>query len=179
MVSVGNFNIHLLLTANYMTREGSSTRTHPTSIKVSHTPATTTAFINPPLLIQLLISSNLSYIILIYLCCLPAPLPTLFFLVSYLTMVNTHIKNKVTHLAAPVMTKAAKEKAGIQPKCPKRLMKAKTIWQLQTCIAALENPNKESPSQKPLLCTMVILSLTCAEHLQCSVSERGQSTTRC
>ena len=93
-------------------------------------------------------------------------------------MVNTRIKNKVAHPAAPVMTKAAKEKAGIQPKRPKRLTKAETIRQLQARIAALENPNEESPSQEPLVCTMVILSLTHAGHLRHSVSERGQSATR-
>lgn len=67
---------------------------------------------------------------------------------------STCAKNKFAHPAAPVMTKAAKQKAGIKTKqCPKKKMKDEMIRELQAQLAALVNPDKESFSKEPLVCT--------------------------
>ena len=67
-------------------------------------------------------------------------------------MVSTRTKNKLCHPAAPVMTNAAKEKAGIKTKRrQKRVTKDETIRQLQARIAALEDPDGDSFSQEPLV----------------------------
>ena len=68
------------------------------------------------------------------------------------TMVSTRPKNKDAHPAAPVMTKAAKQKAGIKTKQrTKKVTKDETIRVLQARLAALENPDGESFSQEPLV----------------------------
>lgn len=79
---------------------------------------------------------------------------TLFFLIPYLPMVaSTRLKNKLAHPAAPVMTTAAKQKAGIKTKPrPRRVTKDQTIRELQARIAALENPDEEPFSKEPLVC---------------------------
>lgn len=65
---------------------------------------------------------------------------------------STRPKNKTAHPAAPVMTNAAKKKAGIRIKPPqKRVTKDQTIRELQARIAALENPDEEPFSKEPLV----------------------------
>ena len=70
-------------------------------------------------------------------------------------MVSTCGKNKSAHPAAPVMTAAAKEKAGIKTvKRRTRVTKDKTIRELRARIAALENlDSEESFSKEPLVRT--------------------------
>ena len=66
---------------------------------------------------------------------------------------STRAKNKLAHPAAPIMTEAAKRKAGIKHKQrPKRVTKDETIRQLQAQIAALKNPEGETFSKEPLVC---------------------------
>ena len=77
-----------------------------------------------------------------------------FFQLFHSTMVSTRTKNKTAHPAAPVMTKAAKEKAGIKMKpTQRRVMKDQTIRKLQARIAALKNPDEGEFSKEPLVCT--------------------------
>ena len=71
---------------------------------------------------------------------------------SFPTMVSTHGKNKLAHPAAPVMTTAAKRKAGIKtnPR-PKRVTKDQTIAELRARLAAFENPGETAFSKEPLV----------------------------
>ena len=94
---------------------------------------------------------SISFHSLIYLC--SSALSTCFQLSSYPTMVaTTRPKNKLKHPAAPVMTPVAKEKAGIKTKrCPKKVTKDETIWELLARLAALENPTDEPFSKDPLV----------------------------
>lgn len=65
---------------------------------------------------------------------------------------STRLKNKLAHPAAPVMTAAAKEKAGIKiRRRPKKVTKDETIRELQARINALENPSEETYSKEPLV----------------------------
>ena len=65
---------------------------------------------------------------------------------------TTHPKNKLSHPAAPVMTQAAKKKAGIKVKQrPKKATKDDTIQELRAHIAALENPDEGPFSKEPLV----------------------------
>lgn len=65
---------------------------------------------------------------------------------------STRPKNKLTHPAAPVMTEAAKQKAGIKAKRrPKKATKDEPIRELQARIDALENPGEEAYSKEPLV----------------------------
>jgi hypothetical protein len=67
-------------------------------------------------------------------------------------MVSTRQKNKSTHPATPIMTKAAKQKAGIPVKQrPKRVTKDETIRRLEARITSLENPDQEPFSEEPLV----------------------------
>ena len=69
---------------------------------------------------------------------------------------STCQKNKTVHPAAPVMTAAAKRKAGIKAKAPpksKRVTKNQTIKELLARIDALENPDGEPFSKEPLVRT--------------------------
>ena len=71
------------------------------------------------------------------------------------TMVRqTWPKNKIAHPTAPVMSKAAKVKAGIIPAKPrsKRMMKDARIQELEAQIAQFENPNDPHPSKEPSVC---------------------------
>ena len=74
-------------------------------------------------------------------------------------MVSTRPGNKSAHPAAPVMTAAAKQKAGIKTtQRRKRVTKDETIRQLQARITALENPDsEESFSKEPLVCVTCLL----------------------
>lgn len=65
---------------------------------------------------------------------------------------TTRAKNKTSHPAAPVMTRAAKEKAGIktQQRRP-RVTKDQKIRLLEARLAAYENPEEESFSAEPLV----------------------------
>ena len=65
---------------------------------------------------------------------------------------STRRKKKDAHPAAPVMTKAAKQKAGIKTtRRTKKPTKDETIRELQAQIAALENPHEETFSKEPLV----------------------------
>jgi hypothetical protein len=67
-------------------------------------------------------------------------------------MVSTRPQNKLARPAAVVMTKAAKQKAGIKSKRPsKKPTKDETIRELRAQIAALENPDEETFSKEPLV----------------------------
>ena len=113
----------------------------------------TTPVVLPPPIYLSFHSSTLPHLF-IYLC-QPALSPsTRFQSLSHPVMVaSTRAKNKHAHPAAPVMTEAAKKKAGIKTKHrQKRVTKDETIRQLQAQIAALENPNEESFSKEPLVC---------------------------
>lgn len=82
---------------------------------------------------------------------LPSPDPTM--------VTTTRTKNKHAHPAAPVMTKADKEKAGIKVKRrAKRVTKDDTIRELQAKLAALENPGEEPFSKEPLVRPLHVLS---------------------
>ena len=66
---------------------------------------------------------------------------------------STRNKNKLTHPGAPVMTVAARQKAGIKVKPPlKRVTKDQTIRELKAQIASLQNPDGEPFSKEPLVC---------------------------
>lgn len=67
-------------------------------------------------------------------------------------MVSTRTKNKLAHPAAPVMTEAAKRKAGIKTKRrPKGPTKDETIRELQAQIAALKSTGEETFSKDPVV----------------------------
>jgi hypothetical protein len=71
-------------------------------------------------------------------------------------MVSTRIKNKDARLGAPVMTEAAKIKAGIPStkRQSKKPSKAEQIRILEARIAAFENPDDDDTmpiSQEPLV----------------------------
>lgn len=66
---------------------------------------------------------------------------------------RTRPKNKVAHPAAPVMTNAAKQKAGIKVKpLPKRVTMSDKVRWLEAKIAGMENPDEGMPSREPLVC---------------------------
>lgn len=95
------------------------------------------------------------------------------------TMVTTtRPKNKLAHPAAPVMTSAAKQKAGIKTRArPKRKTKDETIRELEARIAALEDPDEEMPSKEPLVRTS--LKFTCPLDANIFLVPQGkQPTTR-
>jgi hypothetical protein len=74
------------------------------------------------------------------------------FFISHLIMVSTRTKNKSAHPAAPVMTEAAKKKAGIPTKRrSKKATKDDTIRELEARIAALESPGGDPFSKEPLV----------------------------
>ena len=76
-------------------------------------------------------------------------------------MVSTCTKNKLVHPAAPIMTKAAKQKAGIKTKHhPKKTTKDETIHELQAQITTLKNPREESFSKEPLVCTTYLVCMS-------------------
>lgn len=67
-------------------------------------------------------------------------------------MVSTRGKNKLTHPAAPVMSAAAKRKAGIKTKPrAKKVTKDQQIRELEAKVFALENPGSEPFSKEPLV----------------------------
>jgi hypothetical protein len=83
-------------------------------------------------------------------------------------MVNTRPKNQNTHPAAPVMTQAAKIKAGIIPKKPRQSKmpsKAEQIRILEARIAAFENPEDDAMpiSQEPLVSLSFLFSVPLAD----------------
>ena len=138
-------------TKRLVTRACPSARAHP-GIKGLCTP-TVTLIYPPPFLIPLLTPRplDLPLIPLIYLCYLRALFLTLSCFITHHTMVSTRTKNQFQHPAAPVMTKAAKEKASIIKKRPKKATKDDTIQELQARLAALEDPNGEPFSKEPLV----------------------------
>lgn len=77
-------------------------------------------------------------------------------------MVRTRAKNKTVHPAAPVMTKAAKKKAGIPTAmCHSKKQEAKEkMHQMEARLAMLKNPDDATPvSREPLVCLITSLTL--------------------
>ena len=71
----------------------------------------------------------------------------------------TRPKNKLAHPATPVMTEAAKQKAGIKTKRrPKKVSRIDTIRELEARLAAIENPHQEAPSKEPLVRSNLVLT---------------------
>ena len=66
---------------------------------------------------------------------------------------QTRLRNKTVHPAAPVMTNAAKVKAGIEPAKPrkKRMTKDAKIRKLEDEIARLKHLGDSHPSNEPLV----------------------------
>ena len=66
---------------------------------------------------------------------------------------ETRRRNKSAHPAAPVMTEAAKVKAGITPAKPrkKRTTKEARIRELEEEVARLRHPDDAHPSKEPLV----------------------------
>ena len=96
---------------------------------------------------------NSSLIYLFVSCYPPSLLIPTESLLSPTMVTSTRAKNKLAHPAAPIMTEAAKRKAGIKHKQrPKRVTKDETIRELQAQIAALKNPEGETFSKEPLVC---------------------------
>lgn len=96
--------------------------------------------------------------LLSYLLCYLAHHPTRLHLISRTTMVETRTKNKLSHPAAPVMTRAAKEKAGIKTQARRsRVTKDEKIRALEARLAAFENPQEESFSNEPLVRSLIRL----------------------
>lgn len=112
------------------------------------------------------ISSHLWFTALLsYLLCYLAPHSTLFHSISHSIMVTTRTKNKHSHPAAPVMTKAAKEKAGIKTQAHHpRVTKDEKIWALEARLAAFENPQEESFTNEPLVCSLVVAHYVCSRR---------------
>ena len=82
----------------------------------------------------------------------PSPFVPPEFLLLYPMVASTRTKNKSAHPAAPIMTEAAKQKAGIKTKRhAKKVTKDETIRELQAQLAALRNPGEESFSKEPLV----------------------------
>lgn len=145
--------LQLSLTAphNSMTPPYHLTGPHPASIKPSHTPTITIIYPQPHN--SFYFSHSLNSFFSLYLCRLASQL-TLYFPISHLTMVSTRTKNKTAHPAAPVMTEAAKQKAGIKTKRrPKKVTKDETIRELRARLAISEDPGADSFSKDPLVCT--------------------------
>ena len=162
----------------------SSTGAHPTAIKLFDTSTVTLILYPPPLnptltscsppqnpslafhsppqnpfFIQRPPSPNSLARFFIYLCHLALPLALSSLIIFCSTMVSTRPKNKGTHPAAPVMTKAAKTKARIKTKPRKtKVTQAVTIRELRAHIAALEDPDGEAFSKEPLVSSV---------HLSC------------
>jgi len=114
----------------------------PCSYKLAH--------ISPSLLthplIHLLSRSFIHLSLYLFYPITPLPPPT--------TMARgTRSSTKTARPAAPVMSNAAKVKAGITPAKPrsKRMTKDATIRELEARIAQLENPDDLHPSKEPLV----------------------------
>lgn len=80
----------------------------------------------------------------------------------FIYMVKTRPQNRNMHPAAPVMSKAAKVKAGIKPAKhhTKKATKDEQIHQLQAELAALKNPDQIAPVSKEPLVNFPSLSCT-------------------
>ena len=118
---------------------------HTSTISLPHPPSLILSTPHPP---------GLLHVHLIYPCYLLALFPTLFYLVLLYNVmpVSTRPRNRHVHPAAPVMTDAARERAGIQPKRrSRRITKNETIRRLQAQIHTLENLDGESFSNEPLV----------------------------
>lgn len=66
---------------------------------------------------------------------------------------RTRAQNIAARPAAPVVTEAAKVKAGIKPAKPrsKRMTKDAKIRELEALVAELEHPDDPHPSKEPLV----------------------------
>ena len=138
---------------------------HPTDIRptTSSTILPIRSFYHYPLFIcyaiLVLHPPNLLGHFFIYLCS-RALRHSLFSPISHRPMVSTRPKNKKAHPAAPVMSDAAKQKAGIAiKKRQKKATKDETIRELQARVATLENPAQESFSKEPLVRNLQLLCL--------------------
>ena len=84
-------------------------------------------------------------------------------------MVATRSKNKDAHPAAPVMTPAAKRKAGVPTKPhSKSTSKAQTIRELRARLAVFENPDDETTmiSKEPLVCPLFLVPQLISNYSQ-------------
>lgn len=74
---------------------------------------------------------------------------------------RTRSKNQTAHPGTPVMTEAAKVKAGIKPAKPssKKMTKDVRIRELEARIAELERPDDPHPSKEPLV-SILLFSLS-------------------
>ena len=79
----------------------------------------------------------------------------------YSFMVSTRAKNKDSHPATPVMTPAAKRKAGIKekPQPKRRTTMKQSLRELEARLQAMENPSEEQFSKEPLVRTAQLLSM--------------------
>ena len=112
-----------------------------------------------PTIPKSILYSTFTTLLFFYLFVLSGTPPTLFLFILHLVMVSTHAKNKTAHPAAPVMTNAAKRKAGIDAKQPpKRVSTAQTVRELLARIDALENPQGKTFSKEPLVRIFLILA---------------------
>ena len=84
-------------------------------------------------------------------------------------MVGTRTKNKNTHPALPVMTDAAKVKAGLRPaKRQTKKTKAEQIRELEARLAAFEHPDDAtSVSKEPLVSKCTPPSLVSLTDVHC------------
>jgi hypothetical protein len=129
---------------------------HPATIKPFHPPEVALIYPLPSNPSFTPYSSYSSFRFFIYLCYLALPL-AFSFLTFDPTMVKTRAKNKNAHPATPVMTEAAKKKAGIKTKArKKRATKDETIRELTARLAAAENPDGEPFSKEPLVRSVCI-----------------------
>ena len=71
---------------------------------------------------------------------------------------ETRHRNKSTHPAAPVMTEAAKVKAGIKPAKPHKKQTTKEAWirELEEEVAWLKHPDNAHPSKEPLVSGLLV-----------------------
>ena len=153
MDSVGTDDFHLPSTANHHAIcEVPFTRVRPTDIKAPHTPTVVSTH-QPFLITPFTLCPSISlHVFLIYLCYLLALFPVHSFIISNHTMVKTRVTNSLRHPAAPIMTNAAKAKAGIKHKQPKKkVMQKERIQQLEARINKLESGDGELSSKKPLV----------------------------
>ena len=89
-------------------------------------------------------------------------------------MVGTRSRNKDVHPAAPVMSEAAKLKAGIVPtkRRSKKPTKAEEIRELRAKVAALENPDETTPTSKEPLVIHNTFTLLDTKSHRFSVHQR-------
>ena len=75
-----------------------------------------------------------------------------------ITVAETRCRNESAHPAAPVMTKATKVKAGINPAkpCKKRMTKEARICELKEEVVWLKHLDDAHPSKEPLVSVLLV-----------------------